>query len=77
VVFNKPRPMTIAEIDSLVEAFAYAAKVLYDAGADGAQLHGAHGYLLSQFLSARVNKRTDDYGGERSGCARSSGLTNA
>lgn len=63
MVFNKPRPMTIAEIDTLVESFAYAAKVLYDAGADGAQLHGAHGYLLSQFLSARVNKRTDNYGG--------------
>lgn len=66
MVFNKPRPMTIAEIDTLVESFAFAAKVLYDAGADGAQLHGAHGYLLSQFLSARVNKRTDDYGGELS-----------
>ncbi|KDE02332.1 hypothetical protein MVLG_07102 [Microbotryum lychnidis-dioicae p1A1 Lamole] len=61
--FAKPRPATIEEIDALVEAWAYAAEVLYKAGADGAQLHGAHGYLLSQFLSARVNKRTDDYGG--------------
>lgn len=45
------------------ERFAFAAKVLYDAGADGINLHAAHGYLLSQFLSPRVNLRTDKYGG--------------
>ncbi|CEQ38980.1 SPOSA6832_00481, partial [Sporobolomyces salmonicolor] len=59
----QPRPLTVAEIDDLVRRWANGARVLYEAGADGAQLHGAHGYLLSQFLSARVNKRTDDYGG--------------
>ncbi|KAL8292898.1 hypothetical protein RQP46_000592 [Phenoliferia psychrophenolica] len=63
MTFNKPRPMTIAEIEDLVDRFAYTAKVLYDAGADGIQLHSAHGYLLSQFLSPRVNHRTDKYGG--------------
>ncbi|KAK4704414.1 hypothetical protein P7C70_g1802, partial [Phenoliferia sp. Uapishka_3] len=63
MVFNKPRPMTIAEIEDLVDRFAYTSKVLYDAGADGMQLHAAHGYLLSQFLSPRVNLRTDRYGG--------------
>jgi 2,4-dienoyl-CoA reductase-like NADH-dependent reductase (Old Yellow Enzyme family) len=91
--FAKPRPMTVKEIDYLVEAFAYAAEVLYKAGADGAQLHAAHGYLLSQvcsppssfllvlaayltmylsrkFLSARVNHRTDDYGGSLENRAR-------
>ncbi|KAL7416323.1 NADH oxidase [Mrakia frigida] len=63
MTFAKPRPMTLAEIDDLVDSFAFAAEVLYKAGADGAQLHAAHGYLLSQFLSGRVNKRTDNYGG--------------
>ncbi|KAK8849361.1 hypothetical protein IAR55_004693 [Kwoniella newhampshirensis] len=61
--FGQPRPATLEEIDELVEAWAYGAEVLYKAGADGAQAHAAHGYLLSQFLSARVNTRTDDYGG--------------
>ncbi|GAA5863676.1 hypothetical protein JCM1840_000100 [Sporobolomyces johnsonii] len=61
--FRRPRPMTLQEIDNLVEAFGHAAEVLHKAGADGAQLHAAHGYLLSQFLSGRVNNRTDDYGG--------------
>ncbi|GAA6059106.1 hypothetical protein JCM10212_002077 [Sporobolomyces blumeae] len=61
--FGRPRPLTIEEIKELVQRWAYGAEVLYRAGADGAQLHGAHGYLLSQFLSARTNKRTDAYGG--------------
>lgn len=39
--FNKPRPMTLDEIADLIDRFAYAAKVLYDAGADGIQLHAA------------------------------------
>jgi 2,4-dienoyl-CoA reductase-like NADH-dependent reductase (Old Yellow Enzyme family) len=55
--------MTIHEIEDLVKRSAYAAKVLYDAGADGVQYHAAHGYLLSQFLSPNVNLRTDKYGG--------------
>ncbi|GAA5942309.1 uncharacterized protein JCM15063_002966 [Sporobolomyces koalae] len=61
--FNQPRPLTVDEIKTLVKRWGYGAEVLAKAGADGAQLHGAHGYLLSQFLSARTNKRTDDYGG--------------
>ncbi|GAA5994756.1 NADH:flavin oxidoreductase/NADH oxidase family protein [Rhodotorula paludigena] len=63
MTFAKPRPLTVSEIDGLVKAWGYGAKVLYEAGADGAQMHSAHGYLLSQFLSGRVNQRTDDYGG--------------
>ena len=55
--------MTIAEIEDLADRFAFAADILYKSGCDGIQLHAAHGYLLSQFLSPRVNKRTDKYGG--------------
>ncbi|KAM0753966.1 FMN-linked oxidoreductase [Meredithblackwellia eburnea MCA 4105] len=61
--FNTPRPMTLEEIADVVDRFAFASKVLYDAGAHGIQLHAAHGYLLSQFLSPDVNLRTDTYGG--------------
>ena len=42
MTFAKPRPMTIAEIDDLVDSFAHAAEVLYKAGADGIQAHAAH-----------------------------------
>ncbi len=57
------REATIAEIDEIVEAFAHAAELALQAGFDGVQIHAAHGYLISQFLSDRVNKRTDKYGG--------------
>jgi len=63
MTFGKPRALSVEEIHDVVDRFAYGAEVLYNAGADGAQLHAAHGYLLSQFLSPRVNKRTDEYGG--------------
>lgn len=63
MTFDVPRPMTIAEIEDLADRFAFAANILYKSGCDGIQLHAAHGYLLSQFLSPRVNKRTDKYGG--------------
>ncbi|KAF7953362.1 hypothetical protein EAE96_006571 [Botrytis aclada] len=61
--FNKPRPATQEDINSLVDKFAHAAEYLEKAGFDGIQLHGAHGYLLAQFLSKTTNKRTDKYGG--------------
>jgi 2,4-dienoyl-CoA reductase-like NADH-dependent reductase (Old Yellow Enzyme family) len=51
------------EIDQIVEDFASAALRAKKAGADGVQVHGAHGYLLSQFLSPYENKRDDEYGG--------------
>lgn len=63
MTFAKARELTTDEIRDLVDRWTYGAEVLYKAGADGAQLHCAHGYLLSQFLSPRVNKRTDEYGG--------------
>ena len=55
--------LTKKDIDTLVSAYADAAKRAKEAGFDGIQLHSAHGYLLSQFLSPAYNKRTDEYGG--------------
>ncbi len=56
------REMTTQDIRNLVEAFAQAARRAQAAGFDGVQLHAAHGYLLSQFLSPVFNRRQDDYG---------------
>lgn len=61
--YAKPRAATNEDIANIVEGFAHAAEYLDKAGFDGIQLHGAHGYLLSQFLSPTTNKRTDKYGG--------------
>ena len=61
--FAKPRPASSEDIEQIVEGFAHAAEYLHAAGYDGIQLHGAHGYLLAQFLASSTNKRTDQYGG--------------
>jgi 2,4-dienoyl-CoA reductase-like NADH-dependent reductase (Old Yellow Enzyme family) len=61
--FAKPHPASQGEIDHVIDGFAHAAEFLDKAGYDGIQLHAAHGYLLSQFLSRVTNKRTDQYGG--------------
>ncbi|PTB35597.1 hypothetical protein M441DRAFT_179086 [Trichoderma asperellum CBS 433.97] len=61
--FAKPRPMEKADFDRVINEFAHAAEYSYKAGFDGVQLHGAHGYLLAQFLAPSTNKRTDEYGG--------------
>jgi 2,4-dienoyl-CoA reductase-like NADH-dependent reductase (Old Yellow Enzyme family) len=58
-----PQEMTTADIADVVEAFGQAARRAKEAGFDGIQLHVAHGYLLSQFLSPAFNKRQDAYGG--------------
>ncbi|CAP61945.1 uncharacterized protein PODANS_5_1620 [Podospora anserina S mat+] len=68
--FGKPRAATIEEIQSTVAAFVHAAVYLDKAGWDGVQLHGAHGYLIAQFLSLTTNLRTDAYGGSLANRAR-------
>jgi NADPH2 dehydrogenase len=62
-----PRPMTVPEIETLVQKFADAAKRAMSAGFDSVEIHGAHGYLLSQFFSPFTNKRKDKYGGDLEG----------
>ncbi len=68
--FGEPVELTIAEIHELTERFAHAAKTCQAAGFTGAQIHAAHGYLLSSFLSPRANQRTDEYGGSLENRAR-------
>jgi 2,4-dienoyl-CoA reductase-like NADH-dependent reductase (Old Yellow Enzyme family)/thioredoxin reductase len=64
IVFRAtPREMTIAEIKEVVAAFGSAARRAREAGFDAVEIHCAHGYLLTQFLSALSNQRTDEYGG--------------
>lgn len=60
---DTPREMTTDQVRELVRAFAVAALRAKQAGFDGIQLHGAHGYLINQFLSPLCNQRTDHYGG--------------
>ncbi|KEY71677.1 hypothetical protein S7711_02912 [Stachybotrys chartarum IBT 7711] len=62
MVYGKPRPATKDDIARVIEGFAHAAKYLEKSGFDGIELHGAHGYLISQFLSRKTNLRTDEYG---------------
>jgi len=60
---HNARALTSAEIDDLVEDFILAALRSEQAGFDGVEIHGAHGYILSQFLSPEINQRSDEYGG--------------
>lgn len=62
-LLGTPKEMSLEDIDEAVENFTRGAVVARDAGFAGCQLHGAHGFLLSQFLSPHTNRRTDDYGG--------------
>ncbi len=59
------RRMTTAEVRDVIESFVAAAVRCDTAGFDGVELHGAHDYLLCEFLNAEFNDRTDDYGGSR------------
>jgi 2,4-dienoyl-CoA reductase-like NADH-dependent reductase (Old Yellow Enzyme family)/thioredoxin reductase len=58
-----PRELSIAQIEELVEAFGQAARRAQAANFDAVEIHGAHGYLINQFLSPWFNRRTDAYGG--------------
>lgn len=59
----EPRPLSSKEIAELVTLYRAAARRAVDAGFDAIEIHGAHGFLLNQFLSPHTNRRTDEYGG--------------
>ncbi len=65
-----PKEMTKDEIKMIIESFGQAAVRAVKAGFDAVEIHGAHGYLLTQFLSAISNQRTDEYGGDFKSRAR-------
>jgi len=65
-----PRELTTSEIEEIIEKFIKAAIRSQNAGYDGVELHGAHGYLIGQFMSPFSNKRTDLYGGDLNGRMR-------
>jgi 2,4-dienoyl-CoA reductase-like NADH-dependent reductase (Old Yellow Enzyme family) len=62
--------MTVAQIKETVDAFAQGARRAREAGLDGVELHGANGYLITQFLSSAINDRKDEYGGSLENRAR-------
>jgi len=64
---SAPRAMTVPDIDHAVAEYAQSARLAIDAGFDGVELHAANGYLIEQFLNAKVNQRTDAYGGTLKG----------
>lgn len=67
---EEPRELTTVEVENLVKKFVTGAKIAQMAGIDGVELHGAHGYLICQFLSPYTNKRIDKYGGDFDGRMR-------
>ncbi|WP_085695942.1 NADH:flavin oxidoreductase/NADH oxidase family protein [Pseudomonas sp. B26(2017)] len=69
-LFAEPRPMTEDDIEEVIQRFAKSAALAEKAGFTGVQIHAAHGYLLSQFLSPLTNRRTDRWGGSLENRAR-------
>jgi N-ethylmaleimide reductase len=68
-----PRALATAEVPEHARSYAEAVRRAIDAGFDGVELHGANGYLISQFLSSNANLRTDRYGGSVANRIRSDG----
>lgn len=62
-LFETPREATGAEIEDIIRRFGRSAAICKQAGFSGVQIHGAHGYLISQFLSPHHNRRSDEWGG--------------
>ncbi|GME28585.1 hypothetical protein GTA08_BOTSDO12859 [Neofusicoccum parvum] len=70
LMFGTPKEMEQQDIDTVVQQFAIAARLAAESGFSGVEIHAAHGYLLSTFLTAETNKRTDQYGGSPRNRAR-------
>ena len=68
--FGKPRAMDQSDIEEVIARFIQSAKLVKQAGFTGVQVHCAHGYLLSQFLSPKINQRQDQWGGSLENRAR-------
>lgn len=68
--FGKPKPATLDDIQDVIQRFATTAGILKKAGFDGVEIHAAHGYFISQFLSPNTNQRNDQYGGSLENRAR-------
>ncbi len=68
--FEVPREATVEDIERTISAFAAAARRCAEAGFDGVEIHGAHGYLITQFLGTISNTRTDEWGGSLENRAR-------
>ncbi|KAL0905410.1 hypothetical protein M5K25_023829 [Dendrobium thyrsiflorum] len=63
IEFSPPRCLTIEEIPLIINDFKLAARNAIEAGFDGVEIHGAHGYIIEQFMKDSANDRTDEYGG--------------
>ncbi len=69
-LFMPPRSLVVDEISDIIERFATTAKLCIKGGFEGIQIHAAHGYLISQFLSPMTNRRRDNWGGSLENRAR-------